>query len=339
MSDPTTFEDTDSATSLPELESGLWPCVGRDGRTIDMFGLDHVHASLSVPQEKAADLTTSGTCGPLSIGSSVSASLQSSLESRLRAKLSMLGSTLYKLTWKPWVTPLGVSRSRLRASVRRTSETAPTGPLPDLVPWPTPVVNDAKGSDYTYNMGNHDSICLKLGGAAKLTGWPTPVARDHFPAHTPEYIAAKMAQGHGMANLNDRVQLAGWPTPTTRDWKDGEECLNVPVNSLLGRSVWAAGWPTPRANDGTGDKIPPGREGGLALKQTVLLTAWTVEDGPARLTAGGQMLTGCSAGMESGGQLNPAHSRWLQALPPVWDDCAVMAMQSMPKRRKSGSKP
>lgn len=45
--------------------------------------------------------------------------------------------------------------------------------------------------------------------------WATPQARDHMPAHRPEYIAAKKAQGHGMRNLNDEVAL--WPTPTWRD--------------------------------------------------------------------------------------------------------------------------
>ncbi|OBU58319.1 hypothetical protein A9K70_07405 [Stenotrophomonas maltophilia] len=38
--------------------------------------------------------------------------------------------------------------------------------------------------------------------------WPTPCARDHMPAHSPEYIAEKKAQGHGMAVLPDYVQHA-----------------------------------------------------------------------------------------------------------------------------------
>ena len=38
--------------------------------------------------------------------------------------------------------------------------------------------------------------------------WATPQARDHFPSHKPEYIAAKKAQGHGMRNLNDEVSMS-----------------------------------------------------------------------------------------------------------------------------------
>lgn len=119
-------------------------------------------------------------------------------------------------------------------------------------------------------------------------GWNTPRATDGSnggPNQKGEALPADAA-------------LAGWVTPASRDWKDsGTDIAPRPDNGKqrfdqLPRQANLAGWPTPRANDGTGGKIPPGRQGGLALK-----TAVTLVNGPARLTATGSLLTGSTAGM------------------------------------------
>lgn len=114
-----------------------------------------------------------------------------------------------------------------------------------------------------------------------LTNWPTPTANNGTGAGT--------SGRQGGMNLQTTAAISAWPTPTTRDHKDGKECPNVPLNSLLGRVVWTA-------------------------------------DQPIRITASGQILTGSDAGMESSGQLDPAHSRWLMGFPPEWCDCAVSVM-------------
>lgn len=55
----------------------------------------------------------------------------------------------------------------------------------------------------------------------------------------------------------------------------------------------------------------------------------------ARFTAFGGLLTGSSAKMESGGPLNPTHSRWLMGFPPEWDACAATEMPSSRKSRRN----
>ena len=172
-----TYAASPSAISSQALGFGPMPSGLPDGATTDLFGLVPVRANLSARQAKALGLMTSGTCGPTSTTSSKSAALQSSLESKLQAKTQTLGSTLYKMTWRPWVTESGRLRSRLRASVRRTSVTDFTG-------WLTPAASDGNGGkgprigvSATGVMPDGSKVTMGLPALAKLVcGWPTPTA-------------------------------------------------------------------------------------------------------------------------------------------------------------------
>lgn len=134
--------------------------------------------------------------------------------------------------------------------------------------------------------------------------------------------------------------FSGWPTPVASDNRDRGKWDDPAIQRRrkLGKSielsmlVGVAGWPTPTSTDAVRHPSPEFKTKNITLNHAAVLT------GPARLTATGEMLTGSLAEMESGGQLNPAHSRWLMGLPPEWDDCAVTAMQSMPKSRRRSSK-
>jgi len=139
------------------------------------FGPEAAHASHSALREGGEEQTTSDTSGPRGSGSSASVALQSSLESRLRVRLEGCGSTLYRLTWKEWVTPLGRQICALRGSARRTSGNGFTS-------WPT-----AKNSDGVKGIRSDDGALKEferkgtgsdLPTMAAMASWATPAAQE-----------------------------------------------------------------------------------------------------------------------------------------------------------------
>lgn len=253
-----------------------------------------------------------------------------------------------------WPTPMANNATKDCNRFREDRQNG-LGAIASLSGWATPTSRDHKntGNLETYIFGSptgrvrDDSTSTQ----AYLAGWPTPRSADGEKNVRSETGSAKeMERKGGPQDLMQGATLAGWPTPTVNGvdlvMADAaeREAARKSWSNTLGVCAHSAGWPTPRATDGDkGARTLEGCEAEIARKGRLddlpSMTTWSVSHGPARITADGQMLTGSSAGMESGGQLNPSHSRWLMGYPPAWCDCAVTATPSSRKRQQSSSKP
>ena len=305
MFGPMISEDTSNAISLPELQSGVTPCGSPDGQTTGKSGPDLAPASHSARPAKAKRSTTKGIFGQSSFGSSKHEDLSFALANRFRQLTASLGSTLFKLTWTTRITPSGFSIPALRASEPRNKGTVCIG-------WPSPAATDGRrGGEQTEAMTGSSLVQW-----AAMAAWPTPQSSAE---------SSGMRHARGVADTMTAVaSLAGWPTAKPRDYRsENEASLNRPghppdLNKLV--------------------LLADGEQGSETMMRGNLTLL-----GQARLTAFGDQPIGFLLGpngweiVPASGQLNPAHSRWLMGLPPVWDGCGVTAMESLRKSRKRSS--
>jgi len=225
-------------------------------------------------------------------------------------RLDTAGSTLFNLTWKRKVTPLGRRYLERAASGRRIAGS-------DCTSWPTP---NAMEGGQTSRGGKRKGEKL-MGGIAQLAAWPTrekavvgcqlPVARmaswptPNCPTGGPN---SKSTETHtGGRDLDGVATLASWATPCSNDDNKSVEA-HLAMKKRMGE------------RDGTG-----ANRTAITSLQVQAKLATRVPNPKSRVPVSpadsGPTPNGSGAVTGSGGQLNPGHSRWLMGCRLAWQEC------------------
>lgn len=144
------------------------------------------------------------------------------------------------------------------------------------------------------------------------------------------------------ASLGSTLYRLTWKEQVT---PSGRLFFRLAASALRTGESGCSSWPTPTVGNATGSQAAKGasatgrRPDGSKATVSLGAVARLACRSRAENLASGLTPNGSTAATGSIGQLNPGHSRWLMGLPQEWDACAVMAMQSMPKRRQNLSKP
>ena len=302
--------------------------------TIVKSGREAPLASLSARQAKAMGLLTSGTSGQH--GSTLSRMASDvmclSLANRLQRKQGGLGSILYRVTWKHWITDAGRLIPAQRALAHRSSGKDCTG-------WPRPLAADSRGS-----AGRAAHKISEMPNAVKLAGWPRPTVGNATGGQTPP--PGTTAEGRTPDGRKVTValpylaQLTGWPRPKASDARGMPYEPDGSGRVEMRQTVGLTGWPRPQAGSPATDSY--NAAGNTDSSRKTKAIAETVE---YRFTPStfGEMPTGSCAVTQTervSGPLNPLHSLWLMVGPfaTAYMQCAERVTLSTSARRRASSK-
>ena len=240
------------------------------------------------------------------------------------------------------------------------------------VPTPRTVTGGAESAERKQELGRTESGGGDLQATALLASVPTPMAgspktESYSAAGNNDYSrrivelatvptpnameggqTSRSGKRKGEMLMGGIAQLATCATPRSEDSQCAGAHRGAP--DTLHSQVNLSAVTTPCATEARQgyQNRHNGKKGNQASLSTEIIEAVEGLDGSmrtrvkqlptqAQLAVSGQTATGGTDETASTGQLDPAYSRWLQGLPPVFCDCAVTAMQSARSRRRRSS--